>query len=139
MCVIGRTLQTAELDCSGEARKLEQILGLPSWSHSTGSSVYLDDGVDSQNHFGPLHRVDRALLQAPLLLVQQTVEHRGDLRHLKVQRRQQSHSQLYCQRCNMYRTYRGLKLGLHNISFVYGHRNINLCNKHIATDYNIAL
>ena len=33
----------------------------------------------------------------------------------------------------------GLQLGLHNISFFYRHRKINLCNKHIAKDCNTTL
>ena len=41
--------------------------------------VYLDNVVDSENRLSPLHRVDRVLLQTPLLLLQQAVEHRGDL------------------------------------------------------------
>lgn len=55
------------------------LSGLKWWTH-------LDDVVDGENHLGPLHRVDRVLLQTPLLLLQQTIKHGGDLRHLRARR-----------------------------------------------------
>lgn len=37
--------------------------------------LYLDDVVDGENRFSPLHRVNRVLLQTALLLLQQTIKH----------------------------------------------------------------
>lgn len=50
--------------------------------YKTKSALYLNDVVDRQNHFSPLYRVNRVLFQRPILLLQQTVKHRGNLRHL---------------------------------------------------------
>lgn len=70
--------------CQGGARAASS----PPQPSPSMAALYLDDAVDCQNHLGPLHRLDRALLQRPLFLLQQTVEDGGDLGHLRQTDRQ---------------------------------------------------